>query len=196
LIVNRRSVVLGAASAAAAFSAPALANDKSPADLAALARKLVAANKRRIDRFDVAALVDFSAPSRTARLHLVDLKTPSVTSFLVSHGRGSDPSHTGWLQNFSNDIGSNASSAGAYRTGERYEGKHGLSMRLAGLDPDNSNAETRAIVVHAAWYVGEDIVGKFGKLGRSEGCFALCERDLGTVLDRLGAGALLHAAKF
>jgi hypothetical protein len=36
---------------------------------------------------------------------------------------------------------------------------------------------------------------QFGKLGRSEGCFALDPRDLPVVLDRLGPGRLLLSAK-
>jgi len=126
----------------------------------------------------------------------ISLISDRVSSFLVAHGRGSDPGHTGWLQRFSNEIGSKASSRGSYRTGEFYEGKYGRSMRLAGLDADNSNAEARAIVIHPAWYVGEDMLSKYGKLGRSEGCFALSPAGLDAVFARLGPGRLLYAGKF
>ena len=69
-------------------------------------------------------------------------------------------------------------------------------MRLAGLDPQNNNAEARAIVVHGADYVTEDHVATWGKCGRSEGCFAFCEDDRNEVLARLGEGRLLYAGKF
>src|SRR3546814_1085342 len=85
-----------------------------------------------------------------------------IEMFPVTHGRGSDPQHDGWLKNFSNAPGSLASSRGAYRTSDYYWGANGSSMRLVGLDPDNSNADGRAIVVHGAWYADPSLI-------RSEG---------------------------
>jgi hypothetical protein len=144
---------------------------------------------------DIVGVADFAQPSRTPRLHLVDLSAGSVDSILVAHGRGSDPEHTGWLQSFSNRPGSAATSQGDYVTGGYYFGGHGRSMRLKGLDATNDNAEDRAIVVHAAWYVGPEIVREHGVLGRSEGCFAVSQTDLPRVLDRLGPGRLLVATR-
>jgi hypothetical protein len=169
---------------------------KSAEVLIALARKVLDANKTRIRHHDVVALADFSEPSWRRRFHLIDMARGDIVSFLVAHGRGSDPRHSGRLERFSDAPGSNATSAGAYRTGEIYFGKHGKSLRLAGLDTQNANAEARAIVVHAAWYVEEAMLERFGKLGRSEGCFAFSEKDLETVLARLGAGRLIYAGKF
>ena len=68
-------------------------------------------------------------------------------------------------------------------------------MRLAGLDWSNSNAETRAIVVHSAWYAEPSQLEVHGKLGRSEGCFALPYNSLQQVLARLGPGRFLYADK-
>jgi hypothetical protein len=144
---------------------------------------------------DFIGVADFSLPSRAPRLHLVNLADGSVRSHLVAHGRGSDPSHTGWLERFSNEAHSNATSAGAYRTGSLYVGAHGQSMRLEGLDPTNSNALSRAIVVHGAWYVNEEMIGHFGMLGRSQGCFAVAESSLPEIMARLGAGRLIYAGK-
>lgn len=144
---------------------------------------------------DHVAIVNYSAPSWQPRLHLVDLKQQEVASYLVAHGRGSDPDHTGWLQDFSNKVGSKASSRGAYVTVEQYTGKYGRSIRLEGVDAENSNAYRRAIVIHPAWYVGDDMLRKYGKLGRSEGCFALSSSDIGDALDRLGPGRLVYAGK-
>ena len=149
----------------------------------------------RAARTDIVGVTDFAQPSRFPRLHLVDMAQGKVESLLVAHGRGSDPEHTGWLQSFSNRPGSAATSQGDYITGDYYAGHHGRSMRLRGLDPSNSNAEERAIVVHAAWYVGPDVVREHGVLGRSEGCFAVGEADLPRVLDRLGPGRLLVATR-
>jgi hypothetical protein len=144
---------------------------------------------------DFIGVVDFSLPSRAPRFHLVNLADGSVRSHLVAHGRGSDPAHTGWLEHFSNDPRSNATSAGAYKTGSLYLGAHGRSMRLEGLDPTNSNALSRAIVVHGAWYVNEEMIGHSGMLGRSQGCFAVADSSLPEILARLGPGRLIYANK-
>jgi hypothetical protein len=135
------------------------------------------------------------SPSRLPRLHLVDMASGRVDTRLVAHGRGSDPAGTGWLRSFSNRPDSEATSAGAYLTGDYYDGEHGHSMRLHGLDATNSNAEAREIVVHAAAYVGPDIIREHARLGRSEGCFAVSQSDLQTVLHRLGPGHLLIACR-
>jgi len=144
---------------------------------------------------DFLGIADFSLPSRSPRFHLLNLGDGSVRSHWVAHGRGSDPGHTGWLERFSNEPRSNATSAGAYRTDVSYLGAHGHSMRLEGLDPTNSNAAARAIVVHGAWYVSEEIIGRCGMLGRSEGCFAIAHASLEEVLTRLGPGRLIYAGK-
>ena len=144
---------------------------------------------------DVIGIADFSLPSRTPRFHLVKLADGSVRSHLVAHGRGSDPSRTGWLERFSNEPHSNATSAGAYRTGSFYVGAHGHSMRLEGLDPTNSNALSRAIVVHGAWYVSAAVIGYSGMLGRSQGCFAVADSSLLDIMTGLGPGRLIYADK-
>jgi L,D-transpeptidase catalytic domain len=144
---------------------------------------------------DFIGVADFSLPSRTPRFHLVNLTDGSVQSHLVAHGRGSDPSHTGWLERFSNEPRSNATSAGAYKTDSLYMGTHGHSMRLEGLDPTNSNALSRAIVVHGAWYVNEEMIGRSGMLGRSQGCFAVANSSLPEIMARLGPGRLIYADK-
>lgn len=144
---------------------------------------------------DRVALADFSRASRELRFHIVDLISGQSTSYLVAHGRGSDPAHSGWLHSFSNEPGSLATSEGAYRTGETYYGIHGAAMRLSGLEPGNYNAETRAIVIHGAEYVGENQIATWGKLGRSEGCFAVAPHMLPQVLGLLGSGRLLYADK-
>jgi hypothetical protein len=144
---------------------------------------------------DLIGIADFSLPSRAPRFHLVNLADGSVQSHLVAHGKGSDPSHTGWLERFSNEPRSNATSAGAYRTGSLYLGAHGRSMRLEGLDPTNSNALSRAIVVHGAWYVNEEMIGHSGMLGRSQGCFAVADSSLPEIMARLGPGRLIYAGK-
>ena len=117
-----------------------------------------------------------------------------MDSFLVAHGRGSDPAHTGWLQRFSNLPGSEATSSGAFLTGDIYDGAHGHSRRLEGLDAENDQALARGIVVHGAWYVSPELAAR-GAIGRSQGCFALREDQGAQVSDRLGTGRLILALK-
>lgn len=166
-----------------------------PEALKARARAALERHGDAIVHRDRIGIADFSRPSREPRFYLLDLVSGKADTFLVCHGRGSDPEHSGWLERFSNQPGSNASSEGAYLTSNYYTGRHGSSQRLIGLDPSNSNAEARAIVVHGAWYVSQDMVRQHGKLGRSEGCFAFAEDRLGQVLDRLGPGRLIYADK-
>jgi hypothetical protein len=68
-------------------------------------------------------------------------------------------------------------------------------MRLEGIDPTNSNALSRAIVVHAAWYVNEDVLSHSGMLGRSLGCFAVADSSLPEIMATLGPGRLIYADK-
>jgi len=150
-------------------------------------------HRSQIAHGDIVGIADFTRASRDDRFFLLDTNTGRVTRHLVSHGRGSDPSHTGFLQRFSNQFGSEASSNGAYVTSNYYHGKYGRSMRVRGLDPTNNNAEARAIVVHTAWYAEPNVAEETGRLGRSEGCFALPHRSLQEVLARLGPGRFLYA---
>lgn len=152
-------------------------------------------NGSRIAHHDRIAIADFTASSSRPRFHFVDLASGRSTSLLVSHGSGSDPAHTGYLERFSNAFGSNASSEGAFVTDDYYVGKHGRSQRLIGLDHTNDNALGRAIVVHSAWYANKDMIATHGMLGRSQGCFAVGENDLDQVFARLGQGRMIFAAK-
>ncbi len=195
---------MGAMAASALTLAPALATATvwpaaRPARIrSSLLNRALAAYQRhggRLAHRDMIGIADFALPSAQPRFHLLDLRSGRTDTVLVSHGKGSDPMHVGMLQRFSNVDGSEASSAGAYLTGDIYVGKHGRSRRLAGLDPTNCNAAERAIVVHGAWYVSPDIVRDHGKLGRSQGCLAVSESDLDQVLTRLGAGRMIYADK-
>ena len=197
-LVQAGALGLIACAARPAFAATAIARPVQPQinpRLLERAKAALEAKRPFIKYGDVIGITDFSQASRSERFYLVDLMGGMVTSYLVSHGRGSDPAHSGYLEHFSNNIGSEASSAGAYVTDDVYYGKYGRSLRLRGLDYSNSNAEARAIVVHAARYAEADMVDRFGKLGRSEGCFALSQLSLQYVLQRLGPGRMIYADK-
>lgn len=202
-VVSRRQLLIGsgamlglsAAAANAAPSSPMTPNENGAIRPALLRSALDAFQKHKnhLGGRDTFAVVDFAAPSRARRFHIVDAISGRSQALLVAHGRGSDPAHSGWLQRFSNSPGSAASSAGAYLTGDTYMGKHGISRRLEGLDPENSNVAARAVVIHAAWYVSPSMALEHGKLGRSEGCFAFSESDLDLVLNKLGPRHMIYA---
>jgi hypothetical protein len=171
------------------------ATDNAPALLSRALAAMDSHAGRIVDRGTV-GLVDFSVPSRTARLHIVDLVGGRVvSSHLVAHGRGSDPENSGFAEHFSNRMGSEASCSGSFVIGDTYFGKHGRSRRVIGLDADNDQAEPRGIVIHAASYVGTDFAAQYGRIGRSQGCFAVSTSEIDTVLEQLGPGRMLFAAR-
>ena len=197
--IDRRTVLQGAAALAVSAALPArvFAQAYSIPDqhraILAVAKEQVERNRAHLWRTDIAGIADFALPSSLPRLHFADLEKGEVRSFLVAHGRGSDPEHDGFLKLFSNVPDSLATSRGAFVTNEWYKGKYGTSLRLAGVDPDNSNALERAIVMHPAWYSNPDMLVKWGKLGRSDGCFAMGEADFNEALWHLSGGRLLYA---
>lgn len=196
---RRELIQTGAAAAASAAASPLFAAPRPHSRIRPhlMGRALAALEEKRRHLKDtsVIAIADFAQPSREERFYLVRTDSGTVTSYHVAHGRGSDPQHTGYLDRFSNEPGSAASSAGSYVTGDFYRGKYGRSLRLKGLDWSNSNAEARAIVVHAAPYAEPEIIDRIGKLGRSEGCFALSQLGLFLVLTQLGPGRLIYCDK-
>ena len=174
---------------------PKITPPPGPSTLIDRAKAAMATHVSSLLHTDRIGIADYSLHSAKERFHIVDLTNGTTQSFLVAHGKGSDLRHTGWLQEFSNIPGSEASSGGSYITSETYIGKHGTSRRLKGLDPSNNMAEPRAIVIHGAWYAEPEMVTSHGKLGRSQGCFAFSESDLPVILERLGPGRLLYADK-
>jgi hypothetical protein len=200
-IVDRRRFIASAAAAAGTLALPArVAAQASGLDarstaILEIARREVARAGDVLWRRDVAGIADFGAHSAIPRFHFANLENGTVRSFRVAHGSGSDPEHDGWLKWFSNESGSNATSRGAYISWEWYTGKYGTSVRLGGLDPDNSNTLERAIVMHSADYCSQTHVDRWGRLGRSNGCFALSPEDFLDALANLSGGRLLYADK-
>jgi hypothetical protein len=163
--------------------------------LLARAKAALAGHGTEIRYRDTIGVVDFSLPSAEPRFHLVDLIGGKVDSFRVAHGKGSDPAHSGFLNHFSNQPGSEATSNGTYTTAETYQGKYGLSMKVDGRDWTNNNANSRAIVIHNAWYAEDDVALAHGKLGRSQGCFAFSRASQYQVMSRLAGGRMIYADK-
>lgn len=137
---------------------------------------------------DYVAIADFSRPSTQKRLSVIRMTDGSVVSYWVAHGSGSGGLYA---EKFSNKEGSHMSSLGIYLTGGEYEGAHGRSMRLRGMESTNSAAEERAIVMHKADYVSQAFIDKNGMLGRSWGCPAVENRYIDRLIDQLDGGAVL-----
>ncbi len=209
--VKRRELITGGLAAGALCAVPARAGAQAltqafdlafaqPSSSTAYERRLGEIARRERDRAgsklwrkDIVGIADYARPSSLPRLHFVNMDSGKVRSFLVAHGKGSDPEHDGWLKRFSNYPGSEATSRGSYLTCEWYNGKYGTSIRLVGLDGDNSLALDRAIVMHGAAYVDAAMIEKFGKIGRSQGCFAMSPADFNEALWHLSGGRLLYA---
>lgn len=195
---NRRaflgSAVIGTAALGVLPAVASVIGQPSP-NLLAKARAALAQHRAHITHTDVIAIADFTLASHQPRFHLIDIASGQTTSLLVAHGRGSDPANIGFVERFSNQPGSYATSNGSYVTGDAYVGKHGRSRRLIGLDPENDQALPRAIVIHAAPYVTHEMAKTQGRVGRSQGCFTVTQVDLEMVLERLGPGRLLFAGK-
>ena len=205
--LDRRTALKRAAVGALALALPSLAGSgrafAQPYSMPEQNRRILDVARREVDRAgsklwrrDIAGVADFGLPSSLPRLHFANLEAGTVRSFLVTHGKGSDPDHDGFLHSFSNEPGSLATSRGAYISYEWYVGKYGVSIRLGGLDPDNSNALNRAIVMHSAPYAAPAMLEKFGKLGRSDGCLAMAPGDdFNAALTQLSGGRVIFADK-
>ncbi len=198
-MMKRRDLLKGTLAVGAALAlptrvfasvAPGTPRDRILFDIAK--RELLRAG-HAIWRQDIVGIADFGLHSAKRRFHFVNLERGEVKSYHVSHGTGSDPQHDGWLKQFSNTEGSNATSRGAYVTWEWYQGRYGTSVRLGGLDPTNDAALRRYIVMHRADYAEPAHIERWGRLGRSNGCFAMGEEQFRIALMHLSGGRLLYA---
>lgn len=137
-------------------------------------------------------VIDFTRPSTDKRFYTIDLKAKRVIfNNLVSHGRNTGEN---LATSFSNKAHSNQSSMGFYVTAETYVGSKGYSLKLDGLDKGyNDNIRSRAVVMHAADYVSDYWIKKYGRLGRSQGCPALPKELNKKVIDTIKEGTLIFA---
>lgn len=138
----------------------------------------------------IISIIDFSLPSTEKRLYVVDLKNYQVLhKTYVAHGRNSG---TLMAKSFSNNPSSYKSSLGFYKTLGTYNGKHGYSLRLEGLEKGiNDNAYERAIVMHGADYVNPSYIPKLGFIGRSQGCPAVSNKEAKPIINAIKNGTCL-----
>lgn len=133
---------------------------------------------------DILTLVDFSMSSNTKRLWVIDMATNTILyNSLVAHGRNTGEE---FANSFSNANSSFKSSLGFYATGEIYNGKHGMSLRLDGLEKGiNNNARERGVVIHSADYVSNSFIKNNKRLGRSQGCPAIPAESLNGIVNTI-----------
>ncbi|MBB3102638.1 murein L,D-transpeptidase catalytic domain family protein [Azomonas macrocytogenes] len=138
------------------------------------------------------AVIDYSLPSSERRLWIFDLvRKRLLLKDFVAHGQNSGEN---LATSFSNREGSYQSSIGLFRTEETYEGQHGYSLRMDGLEPGvNDRARDRAIVIHAADYVNPLWITRQGRIGRSQGCPAVRPEVAKMVVDSLKGGQFMFS---
>lgn len=139
---------------------------------------------------EVLSIVDFSVRSNIKRLYIIDMKSRKLLHHtLVSHGRNSGDV---MASQFSNKPESFQSSLGFYITGETYIGSNGYSMRLTGIEKNfNNNAFDRAIVMHGASYVSEELAKNSKRIGRSFGCPAVSVKEHKAIINDIKNGSCL-----
>lgn len=139
---------------------------------------------------DIVSICDFSQSSNNKRLYIIDLASGKLLfNTLVAHGRNTGEE---FAKYFSNEPSSYKSSLGFYTTKATYNGQHGLSLTLSGQEPGyNSNAESRAIVMHGADYVCNKFACDNGRLGRSLGCPAVSYEISAPIINTIKDGSCL-----
>lgn len=136
-------------------------------------------------------IIDFSLPSTQERLWIIDMTSQAIIyQSYVAHGQQSGGLYA---EHFSNKPNSHQSSLGFYITGEPYHGKHGLSLRLDGLEAGiNDKARERAIVIHSADYVSQTFIEQHGRLGRSHGCPAIPKEAHEKIIQQIAGKSCLY----
>lgn len=160
-----------------------------PRSLLAVALKYFDEHASSIKNKAYLSVIDFALSSTQQRFWIINMADGSVFATTVAHGKNSDPNNDGFATKFSNVEDSETSSLGIYMTAETYSGSHGLSLRLDGLSPTNSNVRSRAIVVHGADYVQDKDV----KQGRSWGCPAIPMAYRDRIVGWLKNGSVIYA---
>jgi hypothetical protein len=147
-------------------------NDLSAATFRSALKGYFNLQEKKMLANNILTIVDYSKSCNQKRFFVIDLQQKKVVyKSLVAHGRNSGAT---FAKDFSNKHASMKSSLGFFVTGETFNGQHGNSLRLDGVETNiNDNARDRGIIIHAADYVSDGFVKKYGRLGRSLGCPAL-----------------------
>ena len=158
----------------------------------ALAATSCAVASGEIDAPPTLTVIDYSRPSVDPRLWVFDVATGELLfKELVAHGRNTGENYA---TKFSNQMDSRQTSIGLFVTDDTYVGSNGYSLRLDGLDAGfNDRARDRAIVMHGAPYVNQEIAAAQGRIGRSWGCPALRTAIASKVIDTIRGGGVIFS---
>ena len=112
--------------------------------------------------------IDMRIPSGKKRFFVYDLIKDTISAMgLVTHGGGSEVD--GEKLTFNNTPNAHATSLGKYKIGTSYNGKFGLAYKLLGMEPSNSHAFDRFVVLHAHSCVPDSEIHP-DKICVSQGC--------------------------
>lgn len=166
-----------------------------PLDAFCKAMRFLRTHRFELNNTRFMTIIDYTEPSTSKRLFLINMESGKVRRLLVSHGKNSGGLYA---TRFSNRPGSYESPRGFFITGSEYYGSHGPSLVLYGLQKGiNDNSVSRGIVMHGAYYVGWEAIainrarGRI-RLGRSLGCPAIPMRAAQSVIDKIKDGSLLY----
>jgi hypothetical protein len=151
-------------------------------------QRLIAQNK--IVRCEYLTICDMSQSSRQKRLYIINVNDGKLLlNTYVAHGKNSGAE---FATHFSNKPESLQSSLGFYITSNTYQGAHGLSLRLNGVDKGyNDRALERSIVIHGAPYVDPARARAGMYMGRSWGCPAVPQNESSTIINTIKNGTCL-----
>ena len=153
-------------------------------------KALIGYNQIKVKKEGIIIIIDYNKPSVEKRFYVLDLyKQKILYETLVSHGKNSGKNRT---LVFSNNKHSYQSQLGFFKTLSSYQGQYGFSLRLRGLQKGiNSNAESRAIVIHGADSVSESFIKRHGFLGRTRGCPAIPLELINEIIPLIDEGVVL-----
>jgi hypothetical protein len=142
----------------------------------------------KLGKGNILTICDFSKSSAEKRLFIIDIATEELlVHTYVAHGKNSGGE---FANSFSNRPESLQSSLGFFVTDQTYTGKHGLSLRLKGVDGRfNDKAYERTIVIHGAAYVNEERLRNGGYMGRSWGCPAVSQEESTQIINTIKNGS-------
>ncbi len=151
-----------------------------------------ALSKHGIRNPNVLTVIDFNKPSNEKRLWVIDLQTNAVLiKAYTTHGKGSGVTYA---TSFSNSFNTDKTSLGVYESMKTYQGEHGLSLRMQGLENGiNNNAYRRTVVIHPAWYATPKFVKANNRAGRSWGCFAIDPAISTQLVNAIKNGSIIFA---
>lgn len=131
----------------------------------------------RIGNYNIeyAILVDYSLHSGRKRFFLYNLELDKIEKkYMVAHGEGLNSNSS--VPNFSNEVGSLASSEGVAVLGDRAYSGWGIHIKywLDGLEETNDNMEKRVVVLHSWEGIPNNETFPIA-IAQSQGCFTVSD---------------------